>query len=212
MESIEIKAKKRDGKGKGPARALRREGRIPAILYGSEIAPTSISVAVSEMEQALKKGRLNQLLLNLILENDEKPQRAVMVKELQKDPITSSFLHADFFEVDMSKKIKVKVPVVTTGKSKGVELGGLLQHIRRDIEILCLPNSIPESIVLDITDLGVGDSIHVKEIPIEGDAEIIADVNFTVVTVIAPKKDAAGEEDEEEGEVEAEEPQEGGDA
>ena len=117
--------------------------------------------------------------------------------ELPTRPVSQDFIHIDFYEIDMKRKIKVNVPVVTEGKSKGVELGGVLQIIRHDLEVLCFPGEIPEEIVIDITDLDMGDSVHVEEIPLEGDAEIQADFNYTVLTVLSPKVEE--EEVEEEG-------------
>jgi len=98
----------------------------------------------------------------------------------------------------MDRKIKIKVPVVTVGKSKGVELGGTLQIIRREVDVLCLPLQIPNRFEVDITDLDIGDSIHVKEIRLEGDIELASDINFTVVTVLAPKVEEVEEVEEEE--------------
>ena len=105
----------------------------------------------------------------------------------------------------MARKVNVAIPVVVKGQSKGVELGGLLQIIRREIEVFCLPNAIPDSIEIDVTDLDIGDSIHVDEIQLEGDVELPGDVNFTVVTVVSPKVEAEPEEEEEELEEGAEE-------
>jgi len=133
---------------------------------------------------------------------------------LQVHPVFQTFLHVDFYEVAMDRKITVKVPVVTVGKTKGVELGGTLQLIRRELDVLCLPRQIPNQIEVDTTNLDIGDSIHVEEIPLEGDVELSTDVNFTVVTVLAPTveeveaveeeelEEAAGEEEESETETE----------
>ena len=125
-----------------------------------------------------------------------------MVKELQRHPVTLDFLHVDFYEVDMKRKIKVSVSVIPTGKSVGVERGGLLQIIRRELEVLCLPGKIPESIEIDVTDLDIGDSVHVEEISADKDVEIPADVNFTVLTVITPKTEEEEIEEEEEDALE----------
>ena len=131
----------------------------------------------------------------------------MLIKELQTDPTTKSLLHVDFYEIDMLQKINVSVPVVTTGISKGVELGGILQLVRRELEVLCMPTDIPDSIEIDITDLDVGDSVHVEDIPLQGEVEISFDTNFTVLTVLSPQVEAEPEvEEEEEGEeVEGEE-------
>lgn len=203
MEQLDLKAKVRKTLGNGPARALRREGKIPAVLYGPKTEPVLLSVEVRDIEQILKTGGSGQLLLNLIIQNGQETTRPAMIKELQSHPVSGRFLHIDFYEIDLTRKIRVGVPVVATGKSVGVEVGGLLQIVRRELEVLCLPTQIPESIVVDITNLEIGDSIHVDEIQLAGDVEIAADVNFTVATILAPKVEAVAEEEEEELEEEA---------
>ncbi len=204
MEQLELKAKVRKTIGNGPARALRRDGKVPAVLYGPKTEPVLLSVEVRDIEHVLKSGNVGQVLLNLIIQNGQETTRPAMIKELQAHPVSGRFLHIDFYEIDLARKIRVGVPVVATGQSIGVELGGLLQIVRRELEVLCLPTQIPESIEVDVTNLDVGDSIHVEEIQVEGDVEIPADVNFTVVTILAPKVEAEPEEEEEELEEEAE--------
>ena len=204
MEQLELKAKVRKTIGNGPARALRREGQVPAVLYGPKTESVLLSVEVRDIEHVLKSGNVGQVLLNLIIQNGQETTRPAMIKELQAHPVSGRFLHIDFYEIDLARKIRVGVPVVATGQSIGVELGGLLQIVRRELEVLCLPTQIPESIEVDVTNLDVGDSIHVEEIQVEGDVEIPADVNFTVVTILAPKVEAEPEEELEELEEEAE--------
>ena len=134
-----------------------------------------------------------------------------MIKEYQVHPVSRNYLHVDFYEIAMDRKIRVRVPVVTKGKPRGVELGGMLQVVRRDLEVLCLPQEVPEAIEVDVTELDIGDSIHVEKIPLEGDVEIPAEVNFTVVTILSPKVEALPEEEEEEVE-EVEEGEEAGES
>ena len=205
MEQLELKAKVRKTIGNGPARALRREGKVPAVLYGPKTEPILLSVEVRDIEQVLKSGNVGQVLLNLIIQNGQETTRPAMIKELQAHPVSGRFLHIDFYEIDLARKIRVGVPVVATGKAAGVEVGGLLQMVRHELEVLCLPTQIPESIEVDVTNLEIGDSIHVEEIELEGDVEIPTDVNFTVITCLAPKVEAEPEEEEEELEEEAEE-------
>ncbi len=205
MEQLELKAKVRKTIGNGPARALRREGKIPAVLYGPKTESILLSVKVRDIEQLLKAGNVGQVLLNLIIQNGQETTRPAMIKELQAHPVSGLFLHIDFYEIDLARKIRVGVPVVATGKSVGVEVGGLLQIVRHELEVLCLPTQIPESIEVDVTNLEIGDSIHIEEIELEGDVEIPADVNFTVITCLAPKVEVEPEEEEEELEEEAEE-------
>ena len=213
MEQFELKATVRKTTGNSPARQLRRSGYMPAVLYGPQTEPVLLSVNIKELEQILKKGNIGSLILNLVIQNGEKITKPAMIKEFQSHPVSGSFLHVDFYEIDMQRKINVMIPVVTRGKSVGVELGGLLQIVRREIEVLCMPGDIPEAIEIDITDLDIGDSIHVEEIPLGDNIEIPADVNFTVLTIVSPKVEEVEEPEEEEaleGEEAAAEDAEGG--
>jgi len=205
LEQLELKATVRKTTGNSPARQLRRTGQVPAVLYGPQTESVLLSVDIKEFEQILKKGNIGSLILNLVIQNGEKITKPAMIKELQSHPVSGNFLHIDFYEIDMQRKINVMIPVVTKGVSKGVELGGLLQIIRREVEVLCMPGDIPESIEIDITDLDVGDSVHVEEIPLGDNVEMPSDVNFTVLTIVSPKVEAVEEEEEEalEGEEEA---------
>ncbi len=207
MELLELKANIRTGVGNSPGRALRREGRIPAVLYGPETEPILLSVGISDLELAIKKSKIGQVLLNLDIQNGD--TKTAMIKDLQTHPVTGNFLHADFYEIAMDRKIRVKVPVVTKGESEGVQLGGMLQIIRRELEVLCLPFEVPEKIEVDITGLDIGDSIHVDEIPLEGNIDIPADVNFTVLTILGKKAEVIAAEEAEEEEL-AEEVSEAG--
>ena len=208
MNNIELTAETRTTTGNSPARALRRAGRVPAILYGRDVEPVMLSVGTIDIETIFKEGNVGQSIINLAIDGGKKT-RAAMIKELQTDPLSQDLLHIDFYEVSMDRKLKVNVPVTTTGKSVGVELGGMLQIIRRELEVYCLPNAIPQEITIDITDLDIGNSVHVEDITLEGDVEIPHDVNFTILTILSPK---AVEEEEVEEEEEAEELAEGEEA
>jgi large subunit ribosomal protein L25 len=190
---------------------------MPAVLYGPDQVPMLLSINVKELEQISKKHNLSQVPLNLVIGDSKSAPKKVMVKELQTHPVSSNYLHVDLYEIAMDRKINVNVPVVTKGKSKGVELGGVLQIVRREVEVFCLPTKIPESIEIDITDLDVGDSVHVDELPLGEDIEIPAAMNFTVLTILSPKVEVVEEVEEEEleegaeveGEGEEEAPEEG---
>ena len=208
MEILNLKAALRETVGNGPSRALRREGKIPAILYGPKTDPVKLTIDKLDLEPIFKVGALAQQLLKLDIDGVDGTTN-VMVKEIQKHPVSQLLLHLDFYQVSMDQKIKVMVPVVTTGKSAGVEMGGMLQIIRRELEVFCLPDQIPENIVIDITDLEIGDSFHVEDLQMEGDVEVSADVNFTILTILSP---TAEEEEEVEGEEEEEMAEEGAEA
>jgi len=211
LEKFELNATVRKSTGNSPARELRRGGHIPAVLYGPQTESVMLTVNNKELEQILKKGNIGSIILNLVIQNGKKITKPAMIKELQSHPVSGAFLHVDFYEIDMQRKINVMIPVVTKGISKGVEVGGLLQIIRREIEVLCMPGDIPETIVIDITDMDIGDSVHVDEIPLGDNVEIASDVNFTVLTVVSPKVEAVEEEEEAE-ELEGEEAAEEGEA
>jgi len=200
LEQIELNATVRKTTGNSPARELRRGGQIPAVLYGPQTEPILLSVNVKELEQIFKRGNIGSIILNLVIQNGQKITKPAMIKELQSHPVSGNFIHIDFYEIDMQRKINVMIPVVTKGRSKGVESGGMLQIVRREIEVLCMPGDIPSAFEIDITDLDIGDSVHIEEIPLGDNVELLNDVNFTVVTILSPKmEEEAVEEEEEEG-------------
>ncbi len=206
MEIHTVKAQTRSTAGKGSSRSLRREGKIPAILYGSDIENVALSVSNYDMEHLFKKVSYSQALLNLVVENGQSFEKMVMIKEIQADPVSHQYLHIDFYEVRMDRKITATVPVVLKGTAKGIMNGGIVQNIRRELEVVCFPADIPQNIIIDITDLDIGDAIHVEDIKLEGDMEIPYDVNFAIVTVVSSKmteEKPAAEGEEAEGEEEA---------
>ena len=200
MNNIELQASSRKATGNGPARVLRRQGRIPAILYGPASESLKLSVGTHDMENIIKEGNVGRSIFNLFIDGGKEPKVA-MIKELQTHPVDRDLIHIDFYAVDMARKVRVNVPVVTTGKAVGVEMGGMLQIIRRELEVFCLPNAIPQKVTIDISDLDVGQSIHVEDIQIGSDIEIPHEVNFTVLTILSQKKAEEEEEGAEEGEA-----------
>lgn len=205
MEIINLKASPRETTGNGPSRVLRRDGKVPAILYGPKTETIKLAIDKLDLEPIFKSGAVAQKLLKLEIVGTD-GGRNVMIKEVQRHPVSLNLLHLDLYEVSMDQKIKVMVPVVTTGKCRGVEMGGMLQIIRRELEVLCRPDQIPEHISIDITDLDVGDSFHVESLQLEGAVEVPADVNFTILTILSTKAEEEGEG------VEAEAAEEGAEA
>lgn len=207
MKAQDLKANIRTATGNGPSRVLRSQGFIPAVLYGPGVDSMPLTVSRKALSDIISQAGARQVMVNLEIEDSgaSKP-RTAMIKELQSDPLSQQYLHADFYEVDMDRKIIVKIPVKTIGTSVGVELGGLLQIVRRTLEVICLPMDIPDVIEIDITDLDVGDSVHLNEIQIPDEFQFPGSVNFTVLTVVAPVTV------EEEVEEEAEELEEGAEA
>ena len=208
MDIVNLKAQLRDTAGKGPARSLRREGRVPAVLYGSGTETVSLSVDAHELELMFNSPKYSRGLINLTVGTDQTIDKTVMIKELQTDPVKQNFIHVDFHEIKMDKKIHTTVQVTLTGICKGVEAGGTLQVVRRELEIYCLPMNIPEQIEIDITDIDIGESIHVEDIQAGDGIEIPYETNFTIATVVSPRAEEAeaeeeGAEEQAEGEAEA---------
>ena len=200
MDRYQITAKRRENTGKGISRTLRRQGEMPAVLYGASIDNMPLAVDIHEIQLLLNKVSPSQALLDLQIESDVKDKKTVMIKELQIDPVKFNYLHIDFYEVKMDQQISTTVPIVAVGTSKGVEEGGVLQIIRRELEVNCLPGDIPEQIEIDITDLDVGDSVHVEDIKLGKEIEIPYETNFTILTVVSPAMEKEEEPEAEEGE------------
>ncbi len=198
MELIKIKTNLRENTGKGTSKALRRDDKIPAVLYGKSIEPVALMVEKNQLDLAMKQSETQQIFVKMESDTPSLNGKSAMIKEMQIHPLTENYVHVDFLEIDMDTKIKVKVPVVTTGLSIGDDTqGGLLQIIRRELEIFCKPGNVPSKIEVDVTELEIAQSIHISEINVEGDIEIPYDVDFTVITVLVPKGSAEDEEAEE---------------
>jgi large subunit ribosomal protein L25 len=193
METVEISIQRRTGGGKGAARRkLRSTGRVPAVLYGPKRSATSVSVDGVQFERRV--GHLEgSHLIRLVSENGadaELHERMVLLREMQRHPVTGRILHADFYEVDLTERLVVSVPLHFTGKAAGVVAGGILQPVMREIEVECLPTEIPESIDVDVTALGIHDAIHLAEIGLPEGVQLVGEATQTVVTVLPPTVEA----------------------
>lgn len=196
MELIKLHATKRSTRGKGAARKMRSKKNIPAIIYGPKIDPMMLCLETSEFDKIIRDKGTSGLFLNLKIQGEEEVKsKVVMLKDLQMDTFGIEYLHVDFHQIDMDTLVTVSVPIVPVGISKGVkDGGGMLQIIRRELEVVCKPADTPESIEIDVADLDIGDAFHVEEIDLGEAVEIPHDVNFTVITIVPPD---AGEEEEE---------------
>lgn len=213
MEIFDLKTTQRNTFGKGSARALRRQGLIPAVLYGPKRDSVPLTISPLDLEIIYKDSGTEQVILNLKIENGGTQNAKAVVKELQVSPVTGQYLHIDFYEISLNEEIEVNVLVEVTGKSKGVERGGFLQVVRHELEVSCLPTDMPEKIEIDVTDLDIGDSIHIGDIKLGDKVRLLADTGLTVVTVVPPTVEAEEVPEEELEEVEetpAEEAEAGG--
>jgi len=204
---------KRVRMGKSGAREIRKEGNIPAILYGKGEEPLALVINPGELKQALSTEAGENTLLEIVVNNDSKEiKKLSLLREVQYDYLTSKPIHFDFQTLDVSKKITVNVPVVVSGRSKGIIEGGILEEILREISVECLPKDIPNSFEVDVTELEIGHSIHVNTLEVTDGVDILNDESETIVTVQAPRVEVIETEEEEiEGEEgeEAAEAQEG---
>jgi large subunit ribosomal protein L25 len=210
LEIFDLKATQRNTFGKNSARALRRDGLIPAVLYGPKRESLPLTVSPADLDKIYKTSGTEQVLLNLVIQNGATQNVTVLIKEVQASPVTRQYLHIDFLEISLDEEIVVSVLVEVTGKSKGVERGGFLQLVRHELEVSCLPTNMPDKIEVDITDLDIGDAIHAEDIKLEDKVTLLADPGHTVLTVVAPTVEE--EEIPEEEEEEAEEAEEGEEA
>lgn len=215
MKELNLTVEKRSETGKGVNRRLRQTGDIPAVVYGPETDPIPVKVNYQKLYRTMH-GASMSTIINLEIEGDDVPARKVLIRDIQKDPITGSLVHLDFHHIPMDKPITLTIPVRTVGIPLGVKtFGGIVQYIRREIEISCLPTNIPDDIEIDISELNIGESIHVSDIDLP-EVDIITDSARTLITVAAPTviktaaEEAEGEAAEGEEGAEGEEKAEGG--
>ncbi len=186
MERPVLTAEIREGVGKEKAKKLRAKGLIPAIFYGPKSQTISLVIDSKELAKALQTEAGENVLIDLdIRKGAQSDRKVVMLKDIQIDPLQRKTLHTDFYEVTMDEMVIVEVPVHLMGKPEGTKMGGILEQVRRVIQIQCFPGDIPKSIDIDVSPLKIGDSIHVQNIKVEK-AKIISDTNFTIATVVPP--------------------------
>ena len=188
---FDLTVESREGGGKGPARQLRRAGRVPAVLYGQGEC-LLLSVKPDELVKILRSQAGSTALISLAINGAKsKAKRTALLREFQVDPITGSVLHADFFEVAMDKPIRVKVPVhLTGGQPLGLKEGGVLHHVLRQLHIECLLSVLPDFIEVDASQLQINQGIHLKDIPKTEGLRFLDDLEHMVVSVAAPMTDA----------------------
>lgn len=186
MEQQTLKVEIRKDLGKGPSGRMRREGKLPGVLYGLG-KNISISVDTNTIHTSLlsKAGR-NRVFS---LEGPELSGRHALVREYQVEPVSRRLVHVDLLEIDVTQKIKVVVAINIVGKSLGVAEGGVLNFIERNIEVRCLPTNIPKSIDVDVTALKIGDSIHLDDVKLPEGIEKASHLNPTLVAVVPPTKE-----------------------
>ena len=199
-EALKLTAEARERAGKGASRAVRREGRVPAVIYGNKQNPVNIHVEEKVLTKMLQTGHF----LNSVVEIDTgNGVERTLPRDVQFHPVTDRPIHVDFLRLSKDAKIQVAVPVIFINEeaSPGLKKGGVLNVVRHELELVCESDKIPDDIQIDVTGLEVGDSIHISSVNLpDGSVSAITDRDFTIATIVAPsamKSDAAeGEEGE----------------
>lgn len=208
MDILDLKAEKRTTKGSKGVKKLRMVGQIPAMLYGHKQDNVMLCLKETEFTRLLHTGTR---MIRLTFDN---VKESVLIKEVQYDNIEDRVLHVDFSRIDLNERIKLRVPIELFGESVGVKEGGVLTHVMKDTEIECLPIAIPEKIKVNISELGLGKAVHVKELPVMEGIQYTSDADAVVVSVhqIVEKKAVSEEELLAEPEVITKKPKEGEEA
>jgi large subunit ribosomal protein L25 len=193
MEFQKLTIQERSERGKGPARRLRAKGLVPGVIYGHELKST----AVAFDGKLLRKALANEYGLNSVLSlqfGEGGKQVLAMVQEHHTHALTRDLLHVDFITVDENRPVEVRIPVITTGKPKGEELGGRLLLVFREVPMRCLPAKIPLKVEVDVTELGIGNSIKAGQLKLAEGVKLVLDPLQTVVAVVAPEAEPVAEE------------------
>lgn len=202
MENLFLSVDKRAQTGKSGARAVRKAGKIPGVVYGIK-EPTPLTIEPKELEALLGTRAGGNVVFQLRVEGEAESERPVIVKELQRDAMRDMIVHADFLEIRMNEKIQVAVPLVLVGESPGVKLGGTLSQLMRELGVECFPNAIPEQIEVDVAEVNIGDVVHVRDLRLPEGIDMMAASDEPVLTVLAPveEEEEAPEDEYLEGEA-----------
>jgi large subunit ribosomal protein L25 len=199
MQRVDLEAEIREKSGKGMARQIRRSGKIPGVLYGGGKA-TPLVLNPADLTKILQSESGENTLINLKLKgtkpaSGEKAATTAILRDFQRDPISNTILHADLFEISMTKAIRIRVPIEVTGEvPAGVKEGGVLQYNLRELEIECLPTMIPDHVPVNASHLKMGEAIHVKDLQAIEGIKVLEDPEMTVVSVAVPISEAKLEE------------------
>jgi large subunit ribosomal protein L25 len=203
MDKPVLNARTREITGKGAAKKLRKNNQIPATFYGPSREPLKLAMDYPELEGLIKRSGGENIILDLKVKSEDGTQTwNVILKDLQIDPIRDTYLHADFYEISMDKEITVNVPIHLINTPAGVEEeGGILQHVRRELSVSCLPDKLIEALEVDVSQLEIGDSVHIRDLVLPEGIKSLDEENLTIAVVAPPTvmpEEAVEEEVEEE--------------
>ncbi|MFH1737689.1 MAG: 50S ribosomal protein L25 [bacterium] len=208
MQRADLHVEPRTKTGKGAARSLRRAGRIPAVVYGGDEPPQPVDLDGRDLWQMLHAAKGEHVLVNLSLGEGGEAATLTLLKEMQHDPLHGNVEHVDFQRVSADRAIYTTIPIRTVGSSAGVREGGILEHLLRELNVECLPLEIPDGIEVDVSEMTIGQSVHVSDLTVPDGIRVLASPESVVVLVAAPTKvvevaEAAVVAEGEEGEKEA---------
>jgi len=188
MDQIELTVTRREAGGKSAARRLRRQGQVPAVIYGRDYETLPVAVDVNELQPVFAEGQHSTSLLRLHI--DGKATRSsplVMIKEVQRNPLTGQLLNVDFHKISLKEKVTAQVPIILTGESPAVRQGGILEHVLREVEVECLPTDIPEHFDVDVSHLEIGHSIHLRELKPPENVTLLTGADEAIAVMAAPR-------------------------
>jgi len=188
MKSVPLQAYQRSQLRRGEVKKLRAAGRVPATIYGRQTKPQNLELNSKEIANLINHSVSENLLVDLAVENDARSKRLALVQEVQHHPLDGKVLHVDFHEVAEDEKVTIMVPVETVGEPAGVKNGGgVLEHVLFKLKVRSLPKDLPEQIVVDVTHLEVGKTIHLGDIKVPEGVEILGDKHISVISVALPR-------------------------
>jgi large subunit ribosomal protein L25 len=194
MNEVSLAARQREETGKKIAKAIRREGRLPAVIYGGDEKSTPLTLDYREFDAFFRKHRGESVVINLEIEDGD--AKKALLRDIQRDYLKGTFIHADFQQILMTDRITTTVSLVLIGEPVGVTLdGGVLEQALREVEIHCLASEIPEHLEVDVSAMKVGETLHVSDLSLEH-ADIITDGDVSVVSVLSPMSEEIVEEEE----------------
>lgn len=195
MKAVPLKAVPRTATSRSGARKVRASGYVPAVIYGRHIQPQNLQVARKELENLLHHTVSENILVDLTIDGDTHPRRLALLQEIQRHPLSGAILHVDFHEVAETEKVTMYVPVETVGEAVGVKTGGgILEHVLFRVRVRALPKDLPEQIVVDVTRLQAGQTIHLGELPVPPGVEVLGDKSTPVITISVPRVEEAAAE------------------
>ena len=188
-QQVKLKAEKRTVVGRNAIKKIKAQGLVPGVIYGSQAEPIALQVEARALTNVLAHALSEHVLVELeIVDGSQSTNRLALIQEVQHHPLRPELLHVDFHAVSATEKITSEVPIEAVGDALGVRtFGGLLEHSLRTLEVECFPQDLPEIVRIDVTNLNIGESLHVRDIPLPSGVESLTPADLTVVSVVASR-------------------------